>query len=53
MNNINNKLYQIFEVESEEELLEFIKNNPEDQRVIDLMNLQEKFNNGEFDNEGK
>lgn len=50
MNNQENKLYQIFEVESEEELLEFIKNNPDDQRVIDLLNLQEKFNNGELGN---
>lgn len=36
---MNNKLYELFDVESEEELIEFIKNNPEDPRVIELKEL--------------
>lgn len=33
---MNNKLYELFEVKNEKELKEFIKNNPDDQRVKEL-----------------
>ena len=40
-----NKLLEIFDVENYKELIEFLKNNPDDERVVELKEIIEEVEN--------
>ncbi|MGO3752027.1 MAG: hypothetical protein ACTJGH_04575 [Peptoniphilaceae bacterium] len=39
-----NKLLELFEVKNHKELIEFIKNNPDDERVKEIQEIANLFN---------
>lgn len=47
MNKLNNKLLELFNVNSYQELKEFIANNPDDERVAALLELIDEINRNE------